>query len=163
AGIPFRVPDRREMPERLAAVLEAIYGAYAIEWQVVSGTSYRESLAAEALYLAELLAGFLPAEPEVLGLAALLCLSTSRNPARTSPGGGRIGLDEQDTTKWDAAAIARGERYLERAHGLESIGRFQIEAAIQSVHCARATTGTTDVAALRLLSEALVLIAPTLG
>lgn len=161
--IPFRVPERSEMPDRLGAVLEAIYGAYAIDWQGISGTSIRESLAAESLYLAELLADLLPDEPEALGLAALLLLSLSRSPARLGPDGGRVALDEQDTSLWDAAMIERGERYLLRAHGLGSIGRFQLEAAIQSAHCARAKTGRTDWSALRTLHEALLRMAPTLG
>ncbi|PWC08126.1 RNA polymerase sigma factor [Mycetocola zhujimingii] len=163
AGIPFRVPDRSGMPGRLPAVLEAIYGAYAIDWQVVSGTTIRGSLSTEALNLAEIVAELLPDEPEVLGLAALLWLSISRTGARTLPDGTLVPLDEQDTSVWDATAIARGEAYLARAHGLGTIGRFQIEAAIQSVHCARASTGTTDLRALRTLSEALVAVAPTLG
>lgn len=163
AHIPFRVPERSEMPGRLSAVLEAVYGAYAIDWQGISGTSVRESLAAEALYLAELLAELLPDEPETLGLAALLLLSLSRSPARVGAGGEWVPLDDQDTSLWDAAMIERGERYLRRAHGLGAIGRFQLEAAIQSVHCARAKTGGTDWRALRTLHEALLHIAPTLG
>lgn len=163
ARIPFRVPDRSEMPGRLEAVLEAIYGAYAIDWQVVAGTSTRDSLSGEALYLAELLAELLPDEPEALGLAALLLLSLSRSAARTRPDGTRVALDDQDHSLWDAVQIDRGEQYLRRAHALGSIGRFQLEAAIQSVHCARAATGTTDWAALRRLSEALLVVAPTLG
>jgi predicted RNA polymerase sigma factor len=163
ARIPFRIPGRSEMPGRLDAVLEAIYGAYAIDWQLVSGISIRESLSGEALYLAETLAELLPDEPEALGLAALLSLSLSRSPARLGPDGERVALDDQDTLLWDAAGIDRGERYLRRAHALGIIGRFQLEAAIQSVHCARARTGTTDWAALRLLHEALLRVAPTLG
>jgi predicted RNA polymerase sigma factor len=163
ARIPFRIPDRSEMPVRLNAVLEAIYGAYAIDWQVISGTTLRESLSGEAVYLAELVAGFLPREPEALGLAALLCFSTSRAPARVDDLGERVALDDQDMSMWDASAIQRGERYLQRAHTLGTIGRFQLEAAIESVHCARLSTGRTDSAALRVLYEALVRTAPTLG
>ncbi|MET4637246.1 DUF6596 domain-containing protein [Mycetocola sp. 2940] len=163
ARIPFRVPERSEMPARLSAVLEAVYGAYAIDWHGISGTSVRESLTAEALYLAELLAELLPDEPETLGLAALLLLSLSRSPARVGRGGEWVALDDQDPSLWDAAMIERGERYLLRAHGLGAIGRFQLEAAIQSVHCARAKTGITDWSALRTLHEALLRIAPTFG
>lgn len=163
ARIPFRVPERSEMPGRLPAVLEAIYGAYAIDWQGISGVTIRFSLTAEALYLAELLADLLPDEPETLGLAALLLLSLSRVPARVGPDGERVVLADQDTSLWDAAAIERGERYLRRAHARGAIGRFQLEAAIQSAHCARAKTGVTDWVALRALYEALLRIAPTLG
>ncbi|MCU1525730.1 MAG: polymerase subunit sigma-70 [Microbacteriaceae bacterium] len=85
ARIPFIVPSRDDMPGRLPAVLEAIYGAYAIDWQLVSGTTVRESLSAEALYLALTLATLLD-EPETLGLAALISLSIARAPARTPRG-----------------------------------------------------------------------------
>jgi RNA polymerase sigma-70 factor (ECF subfamily) len=209
AGIPFAVPDRQAMPIRLPPVLEAIYGAYSIEWQRVSGETLRESLAAEALYLASTLADLLPEEPEVQGLAALLCLSIARTDARTGPCGEWIALDAQDTALWNNALIARGEAHLRRAHALATrpsrgaaggaaagagpaagtgagagagaasarvaatperledargpFDRFQLEAAMQSAHCARAMTGETDWLTLRALNEALVRIAPTLG
>ena len=162
ARIPFIVPDSVRMPERLPAVLEAIYGAYAIEWPVVAGTSVRESLAYEAHYLAVTLAGLLQNEPEAHGLAALISLSLSRARARASADE-FIPLEEQDTTRWDQELIAQGEWHLRRAHALGRVGRFQLEAAIQSVHCARATTGNTDWQALHRLYDALVVIAPTLG
>jgi predicted RNA polymerase sigma factor len=163
AAIPFRVPTRGDMPARLPEVLEAVYGAFAIDWRGVSGTTVRESLAAEALHLAETLAELLPGEPEAAGLAALICLSLSRSGARTTSDGRLVPLDEQDTALWNRALIARGEGHLRRAHALDSIGRFQLEAAIQSVHCARAVTGRTDGAALRSFYEALVRVSPTLG
>jgi RNA polymerase sigma-70 factor (ECF subfamily) len=162
ARIPFSVPDRSRMPERLAHVLEAIYGAYAIEWQLASGVTLRESFAAEAHYLAVTLAEMVPDEPEALGLAALVSLSISRTTARRSPDD-YVPLEEQDTVLWDGTLIALGERYLERARALGCVGRFQLEAAIQSVHCARAATGVTEWAALRTLYSALVQGAPTLG
>lgn len=162
ARIPFAIPDRGQMPSRLAAVLEAIYGAYAIEWLIVAGPATRDSLAAEAHYLAATVAELLPDEPEVLGLAALLALSLARAPARTA-GDEYVPLDEQDTLLWDRELIARGEQYLSRAQRLDRIGRFQLEAAIQSVHCARAVSGSTDWAALHTLYAALVSISPTLG
>lgn len=161
AGIPFVVPGLADMPARLPAVLEAIYGAYAIDWQVVSGRTVRESLSAEALYLARTIADLLD-DPEALGLAALICLSLARADSRRSANG-FVPLDRQDPASWDASLIARGETDLRRAHGHGRIGRFQLEAAIQSVHCARAVSGTTDWRALRTLHEALVQIAPTLG
>lgn len=162
ARIPFSVPSVEDMPRRLPAVLEAIYGAYAIDWQVVSGPSVRESLSAEALYLSVTLASLLPEEPEALGLAALLSLSISRFSARTRDGM-TVPLDEQDVSLWDRTLIAQGESLLGRAHKAGRIGRFQLEAAIQSVHCARASTGVTDWPALLKLHSALIRIAPTLG
>jgi predicted RNA polymerase sigma factor len=161
--IPFEIPDRTSMPERLPGVLEAIYGAYAIDWQVVSGTTVRESLSAEALYLATTLADLLPAEPEAQGLAALISLSMSRTAARTDPDHRLVPLQEQDPGAWDAELIAQGEAHLVKAHALGHVGRFQLEAAMQSVHCARAITGRTDWNAARTLNQALVRIAPTRG
>jgi RNA polymerase sigma-70 factor (ECF subfamily) len=162
ARIPFAVPERGQMPQRLTPVLEAIYGAYAIDFPLVAGTEPRGSLAAESHYLAATLAELLPDEPEALGLAALVSLSLARRPAR-----GRadefVPLDEQDPSLWDAVLVALGERYLRRARALGRMGRFQIEAAIQSVHCARAASGVTDWRALRTLHAALRPIAPTLG
>jgi len=155
AKIPFRVPDRPTLPSRLPAVLEAIYGAYTIGW--------REPLAMEAQDLAATLAALLPDEPEALGLAALTTLSASRSAARTTPTHAYIPLDEQDPAAWDKRLIAQGEAFLHRAHALARPGRFQLEAAIQSAHCARATTGTVDRAALLKLHEALVRVAPSLG
>jgi RNA polymerase sigma-70 factor (ECF subfamily) len=162
ARIPFAVPTRQDMPARLPAVLEAIYGAYAIDWMLLSGETVLESLAAEALYLATTLASLLDDEPEACGLAALIALSLARADARVV-GGQQVPLDEQDTARWNAGLIAEGEAWLRRAHAGNRIGRFQLEAAIQSVHCARAASGVTDWAALRRLYEALVSIAPSLG
>ncbi len=162
ARIPFVVPDRARMPERLAPVLEAIYGAYAIDWQLVSGMAVRESLVSEAHYLAVTLADLLGDEPEAHGLAALISLSLSRSAARGAADD-FVPLEEQDTSLWDEELIALGERHLSRAHASGRIGRFQLEAAIQSVHCARATSGLTEWAALRKLYDALISVAPTLG
>lgn len=162
ARIPFAVPGRARMPERLPAVLEAIYGAYAIDWQVVAGTTLRESLAAEAHYLAVTLAELLGDEPEAFGLAALISLSMARADAR-GPTDEFVPLEEQDTGLWDRRLIVQGERYLRRARALGRIRRFQLEAAIQSAHCHRAVSGVTDWAALRKLYAGLLTIAPTLG
>ncbi|CAN5160985.1 hypothetical protein BH11ACT4_BH11ACT4_24610 [soil metagenome] len=127
----------------------------------VSAPTVRDSLAAEALYLALLLATLLP-DPETLGLAALLSLSIARTPARMVDGM-LVPLESQDTRLWDSTLIAQGERLLRQARALGPVGRFQLEAAIQSVHCARATTGVTDWDALRTLYVALIALAPTLG
>lgn len=161
AGIPFRVPTRTDMPARLPAVLEAIYGAYAIGW-LDQGDEPRESLADEARWLAVLTATLLGDEPEAWGLAALLTYAQSRAPARADlpwpP------LDEQDPARWDRSLIAEGAALLRRASALGSpLGRFQLEAAIQAVHCDRARSGTLDVEALVKLYRGLVAIAPTDG
>ncbi len=122
-----------------------------------------EDLADEARYLADLLVQLLPEDPEVLGLAAGLALSAARRAARVGPDGGYVALDAQDTTRWDARMIEWGERLLMRAHGQGTMGRFQLEAAIQSAHVARAKTGITDWASLALLYEGLVRLAPSVG
>ena len=163
ARIPFVVPARADFDERLPAVLEAVYGAWAIEWQLEPPCAPIESLAAEALHLALVLAELLPEEPEALGLAALICLSESRRPARRTDRGEFVPLDEQDTRLWDSGMIARGEALLRRAHGFRRPGRYQYEAAIQSTHCARAYGGQVDWAALRKLYRALLRVAPSLG
>ncbi len=160
-GIPFRVPVRADMPERLPSVLEAIYGAYAIDW-LDQHERIRESMAEEARWLAVLTAGLLGTEPEAWGLAALLTFAQSRAPARV--GTPWPPLDEQDTEQWDRSLIAEGEGFLHRAHGLGApLGRFQIEAAIQSAHCDRARTGEFDRATVITLYRGLVSIAPTIG
>ncbi len=160
AQIPFQIPLRQDMADRLPAVLEAIYGAYAIDWQHASPGA---TLAGESLYLAVTLATLLSGEPEVLGLAALLSLSLARASSRDSGSGLPVPLDEQEPALWDAALIRQGENLLRRAHDLGRPGRFQLEAAIQSAHCDRATAGTTDWTALCRLYSELVRIAPTLG
>lgn len=160
-GIPFAVPSRADMPTRLPAVLEAIYGAYAIDW-LQQGERYRESLADEARWLAVLTAALLDDEPEAWGLAALITLAQSRAPARV--GEPWPPLDEQDASLWDAELIAEGEALLHRARRLDRpLGRFQLEAAIQSVHCDRARTGVTDYDALDTLYRGLLTLAPTRG
>lgn len=177
AAIAFALPGRSDMPARLDAVLEAIYGAYAIGWDLAgeAGISVGNDtgdadqgdvdgdLADEARYLADLLVQLLPEDPEVLGLAAGLALSAARRPARVSPLGAYVALDDQDTASWDKRLIEWGERLLKRAHAQGAMGRFQLEAAIQSVHIARAQTGQTDWAALALLYEGLVRLEPGLG
>jgi RNA polymerase sigma-70 factor (ECF subfamily) len=163
AHVPFVVPARADLEERLPAVLEAVYGACAIDWQLEPRGAPTESLSAEALRLALVLAELLPDEPEALGLAALVCLSESRRPARRTSDGEFVPLDEQDTRRWDSAMIERGEALLRRAHGIGRPGRYQYEAAIQSTHCARAQCGQIDWVALRKLHRALLRVAPSWG
>ena len=161
AGIPIRRPARADMGERVPAVLEAIYGAYAIDW-LDQGDRIRDSVADEARWLAVLTANLLDDEPEAWGLAALLTLAQSRAPARaTAPW---PPLDQQDTTLWDRSLIAEGESMLLRAHALGApLGRFQLEASIQSAHCDRARTGEVDRATIIRLYRGLVAVAPTTG
>jgi RNA polymerase sigma-70 factor, ECF subfamily len=163
AGIPFEVPRREDLAARLPGVLEAVYGAYAIDWQVMPDGPPVESLSAEALHLALTAAELLPGEPEALGLAALVCLAEARRPARTGADGSFVPLDEQDPSRWDRLLIDRGEQLLKRAHEHGRPGRFQYEAAIQSAHCSRASGRVVQPTTLRKLYRALVLVAPSQG
>jgi predicted RNA polymerase sigma factor len=161
AGVPFRVPTRTDLPARLPAVLEAIYGAYAIDW-LDQHERIRESVADEARWLAVLTASLLDTEAEAWGLASLLTLAQSRAPARAATPWPP--LDEQDTALWDRSLIVEGEALLRRAHALGTpLGRFQLEAAIQSAHCDRLRTGVVDRATIVQLYRGLVAVAPTSG
>nr|WP_236734787.1 DUF6596 domain-containing protein [Mycolicibacterium peregrinum] len=158
-GIPFTLPERADLDARLPEVLEAVYGAYSIDWLSVPQTTTVESLSSEALHLAMVLVELLPEEPEVLGLAALMCLCEARRPARLDSDGNFVALDDQSRDRWDGELRARGERLLARAHGFARPGRFQYEAAIQSAHCAP----DVDRHALRKLYRALMRVGPSLG
>jgi predicted RNA polymerase sigma factor len=164
AGIRLVLPGRSELPARLLPVLEAVWGAFAIGWDAADElTGADDDLEDEARYLADLLVHLLPTEPEVLGLAACITLASARRAARVTPNGRYVPLEEQDPAAWDHARIERAERLLLRARGLGAVGRFQLEAAIQSAHVARRHSGRTDWQALALLHEGLVRIAPSLG
>lgn len=160
AGIPFRIPDRGDLPVRMASVMEAVYGAYVIDW--ATGPAAR-SLPSGALHLAEALAALAPADPEARGLAALVELSAARAPARAGPGGRFVPLAGQDPSLWDRQLISRAHEHLRAAHARGQLGRFQLEAAIQAVHCARERDGTTDWPTLLPLHRALHAMAPSLG
>ena len=159
-GIPFRVPDRADLPARMASVLEAVYGAYVIDWS--TGPQARQ-LPSEALHLAEVLATLVPGDPEACGLAALIELSVARAPARVDARGRFVPLAEQDPALWDPQLVSRAHEHLRAAHARGQLGRFQLEAAIQAVHCARGHDGTTDWPTLLDLHRILHAVAPSLG
>lgn len=156
--IPFTVPDDHELPDRLAPVLEAIYGAFSIEWPNLSRA--RQAL---ILGLGEVVADVAPASAEAHGLAAFMCLSSARLAARADVDGRYVPLPQQDPTSWDTALIARGHSHLRAAHRIGEVGRFQLEAAIAAVHCARTPGGETNWPALRRLHVSLQRLAPTVG
>ncbi len=157
AGIPFRVPERTELSDRLATVLEAIYAAYAEGWSDPAGLDpRRRELAGEAIWLGRLVVSLLPDEPEALGLLALMLHLEARRVARRDPDGAFVPLSRQDPGRWDAALIAEAEALLGQANRLPDSGRYQIEAAIQSVHAARRLTDSTDWPAIVALYDALV-------
>ncbi|PBB87987.1 MULTISPECIES: DUF6596 domain-containing protein [unclassified Mesorhizobium] len=159
-GIPFRVPERGELGERLDAVLEAIYATFAEGWTDPAGTeTRRRSLASEGIWLGRLVASLMPDEAEALGLLALMLFAEARRAARRSPEGDFVPLAEQDVALWDGALIDEAEALLERAAAKGIIGRYQLEAAVQSAHTARRLSGRTDWAAIRQIYDALMAIA----
>ncbi|MDQ6704741.1 MAG: RNA polymerase subunit sigma-70 [Acidobacteriota bacterium] len=164
AHISFDVPEAEELPPRLDAVLEAIYAAYGSGWDDVAGADpRRKGLAAEAIDLGRLLLRLMPAEAEVQGLLALMLHCEARRDARRTAAGDYVPLSEQDVAHWSTAMIEEAERCLSTAAQAAHIGRFQLEAAIQSVHAQRLRTGETDWEAIALLYEGLVRLAPTIG
>ena len=156
AGAPFRIPDWDELPERLDAVLEAIYAAFAHGWaEAFADDPHGRNLAEEAIWLGRLVAALAPGEPESLGLLALMLYADARRPARRDAEGRYVPLAEQNVAAWDAAKIDEAERLLTAASAKRTPGRFQIEAAIQSAHVARRHSSATDWPAIVTLYDAL--------
>jgi RNA polymerase sigma-70 factor (ECF subfamily) len=144
AKIPYQVPSLAELPERLDSVLRVIYLVFNEGYSASVGPELtREDLTREAIRLGRLLMELLP-EAEVMGLLALMLLHESRRPARTSPSGELILLDEQDRSLWDAGMIAEGCALVERALTLRRFGPYCLQAAIAAVHAEAPTAGETD-------------------
>lgn len=145
AGIPFVIPERDAWNERLDAVLAAIYATYAEGWSEPDDADLtRRDLVDEAIFLARLLAELLPQEPETLGLLAGMLYTEARRRARRNAHGEYVPLAEQDVRQWDAAMIEEAEALLQRASMLGRIGRYQLEAALQSAHVERRRSGRGD-------------------
>lgn len=156
AGIPFRIPEREELSARLDTVLDAIYAAYAEGWTDPGATDVvRRNLTGEALFLARLVAELLPEEPEGLGLLALMLHAEARRRARRTEDGDYVPLADQNPELWDWQMIEEAEALLRRASGLDSIGRYQLEGALQSAHVYRRRTGVANWAAVVQLYDAL--------
>jgi RNA polymerase sigma-70 factor (ECF subfamily) len=159
AGIPFSVPEREELPHRLETVLDAIYAAFAEGWTDPGGTDLaRRDLAEEAIFLSRVVTELLPSEPEALGLLALMLHAEARRPARRNPQGDYVPLAEQDPALWDAQMIDESEAALHRASALGAIGRYQLEAALQSAHVHRCRTGQANWSEVVQLYDALFAI-----
>jgi RNA polymerase sigma-70 factor (ECF subfamily) len=164
AGIAFELPEVDELPSRLAAVLEAIYAAYTNAWETVNGSDPRHrGLAEEAIWLARLCVQLMPQAPEARGLLALMLYCEARRDARRSANGAYIPLTQQDTRLWSQPMIDEAESELAHAATLKQLGRFQLEAAIQSLHTQRAITQQVDWKTLVVLYEGLIQLSPTLG
>jgi RNA polymerase sigma-70 factor (ECF subfamily) len=159
AGIPFRVPGREELTERLDTVLDAIYAAFAEGWVDAGGTDVaRRDLTDEALFLATLVTELLPTEPEALGLLALMLHAEARRGARRDAQGEYVPLAEQDPELWDGRMIGEAESLLRQASTFGSIGRYQLEGALQSAHVHRCRTGHANWVAVIQLYDALFAI-----
>jgi len=164
AGIRFEIPEPRELPSRLEAVLQAIYAAYDSGWEDVAGADpRRQGLAEEAIWLGRLVTRLLPDEPEGQGLLALMLHCEARRGARRDAEGRYVPLTRQDVALWSQPLIEEAEEILAAASKAMKPSRFQLEAAIQSVHAQRAVTGHTDWEAIALLYEGLIRLAPTIG
>jgi RNA polymerase sigma-70 factor (ECF subfamily) len=156
AAIPFRVPECAELRDRLDAVLAAIYAAFAEGWSDPAGTEIRRrNLAEEGIWLGRLVASLLPDEPEALGLLALMLHAEARRGARRNAHGEYVPLADQDPALWDTPLIEEAEALLFRASAMGAIGRYQLEAAVQSAHVVRRRTGRSDWAAIERLYDAL--------
>jgi predicted RNA polymerase sigma factor len=162
-GIGFEIPEAREWPERLEAVLEAIYAAFGISWDMLGIDQRGRDLAEDAIWLARVLLQLMPAEAEARGLLALMLHCEARRTARRGPDGHYIPLSQQDPEQWSLPLMEEAERHLREAFTRGRVGRFQLEAAIQSVHAERARSGETDWAAIALFYEQLIRISPALG
>ncbi len=164
ARLRFEAPDEHELPERLDAVLEAIYAAYGSGWDDVTGGDLRaRDLATEAIGLARLTVHLLPTAAEARGLLALMLHCEARRGARRSASGAFVPLSEQDSTLWSRPMIEEAERQLSAAGAARQVGHFQLEAAIQSAHASRAPGRGASREDIALLYEGLVRLAPTMG
>jgi predicted RNA polymerase sigma factor len=157
ARIPFRIPGRAELRDRLDTVLDAIYAAFSEGWIDPAGTDIaRRDLADEAIFLGRLVAELLPAEPEALGLLALMLHAEARRRARRDAHGDYVPLADQDPALWNSQMIDEAEAFLLRANDLGSIGRYQLEGALQSAHVYRRRTGHANWASVVQLYDALL-------
>jgi RNA polymerase sigma-70 factor (ECF subfamily) len=153
-GVPFTVPDQNEMPDRLNAVLEALYAAYSTGWdEDLEGTS---ELAPEAVWLSRLIATMLPDEPEAKALLAMMLYTEARRAARRDARGSYVPIDLQDVALWDKTQIYDAEKLLHACNRSGPTGRYQLEAAIQSAHIAQKLTGANCWPAIVSLYDHLV-------
>jgi RNA polymerase sigma-70 factor, ECF subfamily len=144
AGIPYLVPERGDLPDRLHSVLRVIYLVFNEGYAATAGGSLtRADLTGEAVRLGRLIVELLP-EPEAMGLLALMLLHESRRQARTAPDGGIVLLADQDRSQWDRALIAEGSRLVERAITSRRFGPYTLQAAIAAVHAEAPTAAATD-------------------
>jgi RNA polymerase sigma-70 factor (ECF subfamily) len=162
AGIPYRVPDEADLPERLRGVLAVVYLVFTEGHTASAGDRLvRADLCAEAIRLGRLLATLMPDEPEVLGLLALMLLTESRRAARTTPAGDLVLLADQDRSRWDRALVAEGQDLVRRCLRRNQPGPYQLQAAIAAVHSDAASAKDTDWRAIVALYDQLLAVEPT--
>ena len=155
AGIPMRVPDADELPDRLAEILGVLYLMFN-EGYLASASPERRDLAEDARWLAQLIVRLMPDEPEAIGLLALMTLQLARAAARFSADGQLVLLEDQDRSRWDARTIADGVALLERAGRMRRTGPYQVQAAIAACHAEAPTWSATDWTQILMLYEGLV-------
>ncbi len=161
AKIPYQVPERDALPERLDSVLRVIYLVFNEAYSASAGaTLTRHDLSQEAIRITRLLLQLLP-EPEVKGLLALMLLHESRRLARSTPDGDLIALDEQDRSRWDADAIAEGAALVAQALSSRRFGRYSVQAAISAVHAGARNSADTDWAQIVGLYDVLYRFEPS--
>jgi len=162
ARIPYRVPPREALPERLDSVLRVIYLVFNEGYSGTAGTDLvRVDLAEEAIRLGRLLADLMPREAEVLGLLALMLLHHSRRDARVTPHGGLVTLEEQDRATWDRDLIEEGGALIDRAFATGTVGPYVVQAAIAALHASAPTAQATDWAEIAALYGVLERIQPS--
>jgi RNA polymerase sigma-70 factor (ECF subfamily) len=161
AQIPYQVPSREDLPERLETVLQVIYLVFNEGYSASSGASVtRPDLSGEAIRLARLLLELLP-DPEVMGLLSLMLLHESRRAARTSPAGELVLLDDQDRSLWNRDQMAEGQALVARAFSSQAPGAYTLQAAISAVHAAAESAAATDWRQIVALYDALIRVVPS--
>jgi RNA polymerase sigma-70 factor (ECF subfamily) len=162
ARIPYVVPSHEELPDRLAAVLAAIYLVFNEGYSATEGASLvRPDLSGEAIRLARLLVQLLPEEPEALGLLALMLLHDARRETRVGADGALVPLEEQDRSRWERTKITEGLDALDRAIAIRRRGPYQVQAAIAALHAKAGDASSTDWVQIAALYGALYAMIPT--
>ncbi len=156
AGLRFVLPEAEELADRLGAVLDAVYAAFGQGWDGLDDTEATHSLTGEAIWLARLLVHLMPEEPEPKGLLTPMLYCDARHAARRDSAGAFVPLSDQDARLWGRTRIIEAEGLLSKAAQAGRFGRYQCEAAIQSVHVQRRITGQLNLGALRMLYDLLV-------